>query len=333
MKNGNRAAGIRSIMMGNKAFLIVIGLSIILSFASPVFLKSSNLLNVVRQVCVSTLLSIGFTIGMSAGYMDLSIGTLMGLCGMILAKLVKEAGMPLGPAIVIVICIAMCGGIFNALIVTLFKVPAFIVTLATQSIFKGINYIISNLVPISGLPDDLIFLGQGYLLGVPIPVYVMLLVVILAWVMINRTKFGRYIIAMGGNPEAARVSGVNLKKMIFGVFMCCGFCAGVAAVIMTGRTGSAQVSAGVGMEMDAIAAAVVGGTSMNGGSANIWGTLFGCLIVGVVNNGMNLMGINTNWQVIAKGALILLAVIIDVMTTRAQAARLNRQAAINERQL
>lgn len=326
MKKGERSILIKNMLMGNKAVLIVLGLSVILSLASPVFLTPSNLLNVVRQVCVSTLLSIGFTIALASGQMDLSIGTLMGLCGMILAKLVKEAGMPLLPAILIVLAVAVVGGMLNATIISLFSVPPFIVTLATQSIFKGANYLISDLVPVSGLPENLLFLGQGYLGGIPIPVYIMLLVVVIAWVLMNRTKFGRYVLAMGGNAEAARAAGINIKKTSYGVFICCALCAGIASVIMTGRTGSAQVSAGVGMEMDAIAAVVIGGTSMNGGCANIWGTLFGCLLVGIVNNGMNLLGIDTNWQVIAKGLLILFAVVIDVVSSRAQAARLNKAA-------
>lgn len=331
MKREEKGIWVQNLLMGNKALLIVLGLAIFLSIASPAFLSSSNLLNVVRQVCVSTLLSIGFTFAMAAGHIDLSIGTLMGLCGMILAKLIKEAGVPLLPAILIVLCIAVVGGLLNACILSTFSVPAFVVTLATQSIFKGANYLISDLVPISGLPDNLLFLGQGYILGVPVPIYIMLIVVAVAWILMNRTKFGRYVLAVGGNSEAARAAGVSIKQINYGVFIVCGLCAGIASVIMTGRVGSAQVSAGDGMEMDAIAAVVIGGTSMNGGNANVIGTLFGCLLVGIVNNGMNLLSIDTNWQVIVKGVLILFAVVIDVVTTRAQAKRLNKIAQANNR--
>lgn len=326
MKKEERNLMIKNTLMGNKAALIVAALGLVLSFASPNFFTPTNLMNVVRQVCVSTLLSIGFTIALASGEMDLSIGTLMGLCGMIMAKLVNEAHVPLPLAILIILLISVVCGMLNASIISLFSVPPFIVTLATQSIFKGANYLISDLVPISGLPQQLLFLGQGYLFGIPVPIYVMMIIVGFAWILMNRTKFGRYVLAMGGNSEAARSAGINIKKTRFGVFICSALCAAVASVIMTGRTGSAQVSAGVGMEMDAIAAVVIGGTSMNGGSANIWGTLFGCLLVGIVNNGMNLLGIDTNWQVIAKGALILFAVIIDVVSTRAQASRLNKLA-------
>lgn len=330
MEKLERKEAIKNLLMGNKAFLIVFGLSIILSFASPVFLSSSNLLNIIRQVSVSTLLSIGFTIALASGQMDLSIGTMMGLCGMILAKLIKEAGMDLLPAILIVLVFAAFAGMINASIISLFNVIPFIATLATQYIFKGTNYLISDLVPISGLPENLLFLGQGYFLGIPVPIYIMLAACLAAWIMINYTKFGRYVLAMGGNEDAARAAGISITKTRYGVFICSGLCAGVASVVMTGRVGSAQVSAGVGMEMDAIAAVVIGGTSMNGGYANVWGTLFGCLLVGVVTNGMNLLSIDTNWQVIAKGLLILIAVVIDVMTTRAQIARTNKMARITE---
>ena len=272
-------------------------------------------------------LSIGFTVVLSSGHMDLSVGTLLGLCGMVLAKMIKEAGIPLPIAIILTLLLGTACGALNAATITIFRVVPFVATLATQSIFKGANYLISNLVPVAGLPDELVFIGQGYLLGIPVPIYIMLLVIILVWIMMNRTKFGRYVLAMGGNAEAARVSGINVDKMRYGVYMVGGFCTGIAAVVMTARTASAQVSAGQNMEMDAIAAVVIGGTAMSGGNANVWGTMFGCLIVGIVNNGLNLLGVDSNWQVIAKGVLILFAVIIDTLSARAQAERLNKQAA------
>ena len=318
---------LRNLLMGNKAFMIVLGMCIIMSIASPVFLRTSNLLNITRQVCVSTLLSVGFTVVLSSGHMDLSVGTLMGLCGMVLAKLIKEAGVSVPVAIILTLLLGTACGALNSAAITVFRVVPFVATMATQSIFKGTNYLISNLVPISGLPASLVYIGQGYFLGIPVPVYIMIAVIILVWIMMNRTKFGRYVLAMGGNAEAARVSGINVDKMRYGVYMVGGFCTGIASVVMTARTASAQVSAGVGMEMDAIAAVVIGGTAMSGGNANVWGTMFGCLIVGIVNNGLNLLGVDSNWQVIAKGVLILFAVIIDTLSAKAQAERLNKQAA------
>lgn len=323
----NKRNLLQELLMGNKAFMICVALCVIMAFASPVFLKTSNLLNILRQVCVSTLLSVGFTVVLASGHIDLSVGNMLGMLGMILAKLVKEVKLPLPVALLVMLIVATFSGALNALLITVFRVVPFIVTLATQSIFKGTTYLISDLVPVAGLPKNLLVLGQGYLLGIPVPVYIMLAVVLLAWIMINRTKFGRYVLAMGGNAEAARVSGINVDKMRFGVYICCSICTGIASVIMTARTASAQVAAGQGMEMDAIAAVVIGGTSMSGGNANVWGTLFGCLVVGIVNNGMNLLGINANWQIIAKGLLILIAVVIDTLSIRAQNAMLNKRSA------
>ena len=313
--------------MGNKAFFILVVMCVALSFMSPYFLSKVNLLNVLRQVCVSTLLSVGFTMVLASGHMDLSVGCLLGLCGMVLAKLTVEAKVPVGWAMVLMLIFAIFCGAINAAIITLFRVPPFIVTMATQYVFKGTNYLISKLVPIAGLPSMLTTIGQGYWLGVPIPVYIMLAAVAIMWVVLDNTRFGRYVLAMGGNPDAAKVCGINTDAMRFWVYMCGGFCTGIAAIIATGRAASAQVAAGQGMEMDAIAAVVIGGTSMKGGNANVPGTLFGCLIVGVVNNGLNLLNVDSNWQVVAKGVLILVAVIIDVVSARSYAAQLNKLAA------
>ena len=326
IKNRQKKEIIRNVLMGNKALLILLIMGTALSFMSPYFLTNVNLLNVLRQVCVSTLLSVGFTIVLASGHMDLSVGSLLGLSGMILAKLIVEAKVPTPWAIVITLLISVLLASINAGLITRFQLPAFIVTMAMQYVFKGSNYLISKLIPVSGLPSSLTSIGQGYWLGIPIPVYIMLAVVIVMWIIVDHTKFGRYVLAFGGNPDAAKVCGINTKAMRFYVYMVGGFCTGLAAIIATARAASAQIGAGQGMEMDAIAAVVIGGTSMKGGSANVLGTLFGCLIVGVVNNGLNLLNIDSNWQVVAKGLLILIAVIIDVVSARSYASRLNKQA-------
>lgn len=326
-RSNERAEFLHNFLMGNKALLIVIGLSIILAILSPVFLKVNNLLNICRQVCVSTLLSVGFTVILSSGHMDLSVGTLMGLCGMILGLLLQKR-CPLWFALACCLAMGVLGGAMNAALITLFDLPPFVVTLATQSIFKGTNYIISKLLPIVIMNRKLVFVGQGYFLGIPMPVYVALTVVLIVWLIMNKTLFGRHVLAVGGNANAARVCGINVNKMRFAVYMVEGFCIGIAAIVMTARVASAQVSAGIGMEMDAIAAVVIGGTAMSGGNANVFGTMFGCLIVGIVNNGLNLLSIDTNWQVIAEGVLVLIAVVIDVTSRRSYAKRLSKQASM-----
>ena len=327
--NGNRPVKeiIRNISLGNKALFILLAMGVALTFLSPYFLTKTNLLNVLRQVCVTTLLSVGFTIVLASGHMDLSVGSLLGLAGMVLAKLIVEAKVPTGWAIIITLVFSVCCGALNAAIITWFQLPPFIVTMATLYVFRGANYLISKLIPIAGLPKELTIIGQGYWFGIPIQVYIMLALVLMMWIIMDNTKFGRYVLAFGGNPDAARVCGINTSSLRYFVYMCGGLFTGLAAVVATARAASAQIGAGLGMEMDAIAAVVIGGTSMKGGNANIPGTLFGCLIVGVVNNGLNLLNIDSNWQVVAKGVLILIAVVIDVVSARNYAARLNRLAA------
>ena len=170
------------------------------------------------------------------------------------------------------------------------------------------------MVPVSNLPQQFVNIGQGYTFGIPNQVYIMFFMVILMAFILNKTKFGRYALAMGGNREATRLSGINTKLIRWGVYAVMGVYVAVAAVMLTARSASAQVSAGQNTEMDAIAAVVVGGTPMSGGSANVVGTLFGCLIVGVINNGLNLMGVDANWQLIAKGLMILFAIVLDVVS-------------------
>lgn len=327
-QQADKAEALHNLLMGNKALLIVLALSAILAVLSPVFLRVSNLLNVCRQVCVSTLLSVGFTVILSSGHMDLSVGTLMGLCGMIFGLLHEKMHVNIWFSVLACLGMGVVGGILNAGLITLFELPPFIVTLATQSIFKGTNYLISKLLPINIRDRAFVFIGQGYFLGIPMPVFIALFVVIVVWIVMNKTQFGRHVLAVGGNASAARVCGINVNRMRFAVYMMEGLCVGIAALVMTARVSSAQVGAGVGMEMDAIAAVVIGGTAMSGGNANVFGTMFGCLIVGVVNNGLNLLSIDPNWQVIAEGVLVLLAVVIDVTSRRAYAARLSKQASL-----
>lgn len=194
--------------------------------------------------------------------------------------------------------------------------PLFIVTLATGQVFKGACQLLSNTSPINGLQDEFKMLGQGYLGPVPIPIYIMVVVGVVLYVVLNKTRFGRHAIATGGNREAARTSGINTNAVTIQIYVIMGICTSIAAMVMTGRAFSAQPAAGQGMEMDAIAAVVIGGTSLSGGAGRIVGTVIGCLIVGVITNMLNLVAVDSNWQLIAKGILILLAVLLDVATSQ-----------------
>ncbi|MBC5581208.1 ABC transporter permease [Anaerofilum sp. BX8] len=306
---------ISQLLMGNKALFILLALILIMAFASPVFFTSDNLLNVVRQVAYSAVMGAGFTLVLGSGHMDLSIGCMVGFVGVIMGK-AMESGLPVPVAILVgIIAGSLCGAL-NASVITLFDLPPFIVTLATMSVYKGSTYLITKMVPISNLPSSFVFLGQGYIGPIPVPIYIMALMVLVMYILLTRTMFGRHAIAMGGNAEATRVSGIDTKKVRLGVYMTMGVYVAIASVILTARSASAQIAAGQNTEMDAIAAVVIGGTPLSGGSANVLGTLVGCLIVGVVNNSLNLLGADSNWQIIAKGVLILFAIILDVVWTK-----------------
>ena len=303
-----------TVIISNKAILMIIMLIIALSILSPYFFTSRNLLNVLRQVCVNAILACGFALVLGNGGIDLSIGATAGLTGIFMAQLMV-ASVPIGVAIFVGIVVGAIIGISNASIITLFKLPPFLVTMAMMSILRGTCYLVTRQQPVTGLPQSFTWIGQGYLFYIPFPIYIMLMVIITTWIIANRTKLGRYLLAMGGNLEAARVSGVNIVAVRYGVYVITGICGAIASVVMCARAASAQPTGGLNMGLDAVAAAVIGGTSMAGGTANIIGAFFGALIVGLVNNGLNLLGIDSSWQIVAKGALILIAVILDSVST------------------
>lgn len=305
---------VKTMMSGNKAFLIAVIIFIALSVASPIFLTSSNILNVLRQVAVNTVIAMGFSIILGSGHIDLACGSVLGLAGIVVSKALV-AGLPTWVCILLALVTAVVCELISAFFISKFALVPFIVTLATSQIYRGLVYITTGMTVVTGLPESFKAIGQGYLFGIPIPVYIMFVLIVAVWFLVNRTLFGRYILAMGGNAEAARVSGINTKKIRYGAYASMGVCVAIGAVIMTARTASGQISAGVGMEQDAIASCVIGGTSMKGGRVNVIGALFGSLIVGMIANGMNLLRIDTNWQVVVKGVLILIAVVFDAMST------------------
>lgn len=295
-------------LVNNKIIIVAAIMAVVLANLSPVFLKSNNVLNILRQVSVGIIIGSGFTVVLGSGHIDLSIGSQLGLCGIIMAKLMVAGWSPAIAILITLICSIFFGAL-NAAIISIFKLPAFIVTMATSNIFLGVSYLITKMAPVIGLPDSIINIGQGSLIEIPIPIYIMLLTVIIVYIIVNYTAFGRYAIAVGGNEEAARVSGIRVDLVRLESYVFLSLCGGVAAIIQTARSASAQVAAGQGFEMDAVAAVVMGGTALNGGNANVIGTVFGALIVGMVNNGLNLLGVDSSWQVVAKGLLILIAVI------------------------
>ncbi len=311
MSNTNKL----NILLDNKAILIFLLLFIISCFVSPVFLSSRNLLNVIRQISVSAIVGIGFTCIIASANLDLSVGDMIGLLGAEMA-LLSRAGLPFGLVVLIGVLTGAFCGFMNGMIGVSIGLPLFIVTLATGQIYNGITLLITHNSAVTGISPEFKALGQGYLFNIPTPIYIMVGVGIVIYLVLNKTTFGRHIIAIGGNKEAAHVSGIDTKKVTVGVYMLLGVCASVAAVVLTGRANSAQPSAGAGMALDSVAAVVIGGTPLSGGSGKVMGTVIGCLIVGTINNMLNLLGVDSNWQSVAKGLLILIAVSLDVLSDR-----------------
>lgn len=294
--------------------LALIILVILVSILNFKFLDPLNLLNLLRQVSINALIAFGMQFVILTGGIDLSVGSILALSGAFTAQLVVMGV----PAIIAFICGMLSGAIFGALngvLITYGKAAPFIVTLATQTVFRGLTYVFTNGNPITGTKMNnnfgFQFFGQGYLFGIPFPVYVMIFFYILAYILLHRTSFGKKTYAIGGNEKAAFVAGIKNKKILIFIYTICGFLSAVAGMILTSRLGSAQPDAGVAYEMDAIAAVVLGGTSLAGGKGKLSGTLVGALIIGVLNNGMNLLGISSFYQQIVKGIVILIAVLLD----------------------
>ena len=267
-------------------------------------------MNVLRQVSVVGILAVGMTFVILTGGIDLSVGAVMALVGTLGTGMMVNMGLPAPLALVIGIFIGLGIGLANGVLVAWGKMPAIIVTLATMGMARGLGLIYSGGYPISGIPGWISWFGVGRVGFVPVPVIIMIAIYAVAWVLLQRTAFGRHVYALGGNETAARLSGVKTQRVKLAVYGISGLTAALAAVILTGRLMSGQPNAGVGFELDAIAAVVLGGTAISGGRGLILGTLIGAVLLGILNNGLNLMGINPYLQDVIKGAIILLAIYI-----------------------
>ena len=284
------------------------------------FLTRTNIFNVLRQSASNLMLACGMTMVIILGGIDLSVGSIIAMSGCFAAGAVVWHGMPEVVGLAIGILSGLLFGLFNGFMIAKTKIPPFIVTLASMNIAKGIAQVYSGGKPIRCMTDAWKFLGAGYVGPFPTPVVTMFIVFIASVLFLNRTRIGRHIYAVGGNETAARFSGIDTSKVKFVVFAFSGLMAGLAGVTIASRLYSGTCTSGDGAEMDAIAAVVVGGTSMSGGSGRLGGTLIGVLIIGILNNGLNLMGINSNWQYIVKGVVILAAVYIDFIRNNKKAA-------------
>lgn len=284
----------------------------IITILNPDFLSVSNLMNVLRQVSINALIAFGMTFVILTGGIDLSVGSTLALTGAVTAGLMASGVDPIF-AMLLGLLLGVVLGAINGIIIAKGKVAPFIATLATMTIYRGLTLVYTDGRPISGLGDSLTFqmLGKGYFLGVPIPVVTMIISFAILYFILKKTTFGRRVYAVGGNEEASILSGINADRIKIYVYSLLGLLAAVASLILTSRLNSAQPTAGEMFELDAIAAVVLGGTSLTGGRGWIVGTLIGALIIGVLNNGLNLIGVTSFFQQVVKGAVILLAVLLD----------------------
>jgi len=285
-------------------------LLVVLSVLSGSFLTISNLLNIARQVSINAVIAAGMTFVILAGGIDLSVGSVLAFSGAVIAGLLA-AGRPVPVGIGGGLAVGALLGLVNGLVITRGRVQPFIATLGMLTIGRGLTLVYTDGRPITGLPDAFVWLGAGEVFRIPVPVLIMMLVFLASYVILTQTVVGRYVYAIGGNEEAARLSGVNVAAYKTLVYVISGVVSAASAVILTGRLNSAQPTAGVGFELDAIAAVVLGGTTLAGGEGSIGGTILGAFIIGVINNGLNLLNVNPFYQQVVKGAVILLAVLLD----------------------
>lgn len=298
------------------ALLVMCIFLVVFPTTRATFLTPKNVFNILRQNASNLFLATGMTMVIILGGIELSVGSVIALSGVVAAGCVINFGLPEIVGFLAAIGVGALVGMFNGFVICKTDIPPFIVTLASMNITKGIALVLTGGSPIRCMTDTFRFPGAGYVGPVPTPVILMIIVFIIAAFMINRTQLGRHIYAVGGNAQAAKFSGINVQKVKFIVYTYTGIMSGIAGLVVASRLYSGQPTAGDGAEMDAIAAVVVGGTSMSGGSGRLGGTLIGVLIIGVLNNGLNLLGVDSNWQYIVKGLVILLAVYVDFIRNK-----------------
>jgi ribose transport system permease protein len=286
-------------------------LCIIVSFRSEYFLTSQNLMNVLRQISTNLFVASAMTMILITGGIDLACGSIISLSGVLTAGAMARMGLPPFLALLIGLAVGAFAGFVNGFILSRTALPPFIITYAVGSVCKGFSYIYSESANIRIEDPFFRWLGIGNFLSIPIPVLFLFVVLVIVWIILNKTKMGRNMYAVGGNIHAAQYSGINIKRIKMFMYIFSGIMAAVAGIILSARTFSARSPTGNGAEMDAIAAAVLGGTSMLGGAGRLSGTIFGAVIIGVLNNGLNLMGMDSYWQYVAKGLVIMVAVYFD----------------------
>jgi ribose transport system permease protein len=299
-------------------FIILLVIGLVFALGSDDFLTTSNLLNVALQTSMIAIVAIGMTFTILTAGIDLSVGSMMALCGALAAGLAAKQGLGTYPGIAIALLIGMGLGLVNGLLIVKGGMPPFVATLAMMAVARGLTLVYTEGRPIAGIDKSFIFWGTGDVLGIPMPVILMGGLAIIAYIILRHTRFGLYVYATGGSEETTRLAGISPNVIKLSVYVISGFTAALGGILLTARLWSAQPNAAVGWELDAIAAPVLGGTSLFGGVGSIGGTVVGAFIIGVLSNGLNLMGISSYYQQVIKGVVFILAVILDLLTKRKQ---------------
>lgn len=295
------------------SLIVLIVLCVALSIAEPAFHSFNNLINILQQVTTIAVLALGVNVVIFTDGIDISVGSVVAFTGIVMGKIIVEGGMPTIVGIAAALIIGALCGTFNGIMISKFKLQPMIATLAMMSMARGAAYTIADGNTITGYSAGFRWIGTGTIPGTQIPVQIIFMIAlyIVFYYVMKYRKFGRYIYSIGGNEEATRLSGINVDKYKTLAYTLSGLCAGISSVILTAKLNSAQSTAGLDYEMDAIASCVIGGTSLLGGSGSVWGTFVGAIIMIVIRNGLNLLNVSSNLQKLVIGVVILLAVLAD----------------------
>ncbi|NLG91958.1 MAG: ribose ABC transporter permease [Clostridiales bacterium] len=296
--------------------LFLLCLFVISMIFVPRFAEVGNLINVLMQITINALIATGMTFVILTGGIDLSVGSVAALTGIISSTIINtmpDSGIPMSILVIFGTSIIIGGicGAFNAFNVSQLKVPPFVATLAMMSIARGLAYVFTNAKPVFGMPEAYSWIGLGYIGIIPVMVIIMIIILGLAYLILNRTCFGRYVFAVGSSEDVSQLSGINVKKIKAWVYILCGILSALAGAVLSSRLQAGQPAAANGYELNAIAAVAMGGTSMSGGRGGILQTVVGLCVIGIINNALSLLGVSSYWQTIAMGAIILVAVIFD----------------------
>ncbi len=318
-KEAGKKLNIKDVLRESAVVLVLIAIVIIFSCISPQFFKFSNFLTILRQVAILAIVSVGMTLVLISGGIDLSVGAIISVVSVIISMAAVDGGMPTGVAIILGLILGSLMGLVNGLMITMTGMPPMIGTLATQMAFRGLGYIICDGASIYHLPDAFKIFGQGWLGPIPVPVIIMVVILVIFSIFLRKTYMGRYFYAVGSNAEATRLCGLDTKKIQILSYVMCGLLSAIGAIIMTSRVNSGQPKAGDGYEMDVLTACVVGGVSISGGEGKIRHIVVGVLIVGVLSNGLTIIGVSEYWQQVAKGLILALAVAFDSVQKKGKA--------------